>query len=281
MFFNKNLLQFSTVKCSRFSQRQLSRRLCQTKIVKPLEDVASNNLAQKTQQIVAPSLFKYTVIPILGCGILFGSGLYFVYNKSTTTFIDPNQASKDELLSSQLQTMQENSRNLLNEFNTNWSKVSKHIPFWMYFTRIFGLLYNFSTIILSFPLVIISNKLNSNSNMFDWWLNKCVLSFQTSGVVFIKFGQWISCRPDLFGNDICYHMRKLCNMVQPHDMKYNKELIYNTFGMKINELFESFDEVAVKTSGSIAQVHKAILKKDIVKKYNLSFNKVAVKIRHP
>ena len=177
--------------------------------------------------------------------------------------------------------MHQNSRNLLNLFEYDWNNISKDITYYMYFERIIVLLYHFSTVIISFPFVMISLLMHSsnyhNNNMLNWWFIKSINTFEQSGVVFIKFGQWISCRPDIFGPNICNKFIKLTNSVQTDNNKYTVE---NMFGIKFNELFEEFDDKIYKTSGSIARVHKGKLNKNIVNKYNIPFNNVAIKIRH-
>ena len=124
--------------------------------------------------------------------------------------------------------------------------------------------------------------MNSGSSAItDWWMDRLVSSLENSGVVFIKFGQWISCRPDLFGPTLCHQMLKLTNAVPPHQMEVTRQLIEDTFDVEFDSIFEQFEDHIHKTSGSIAQVHRAVLHRDIVSKYDLPFNEVAVKVRHP
>ncbi|KAL1523517.1 hypothetical protein AB1Y20_018454 [Prymnesium parvum] len=74
-----------------------------------------------------------------------------------------------------------------------------------------------------------------------------------AGTAFIKWGQWASCRPDMFPERL-----------------YTKRQVEAEMGRPLAECFESIDKRPM-ASGSIAQVHKATYKGQTV----------AVKVRHP
>ena len=98
------------------------------------------------------------------------------------------------------------------------------------------------------------------------------------GPIYIKFGQTISTRPDLIGQNISDHLKYLQDKLPPFDIKFVKSKIEEKFGMQISKIFSTFDETPI-AAASIAQVHKAtlvsgetvavkILRPDITKQYN-------------
>ena len=100
---------------------------------------------------------------------------------------------------------------------------------------------------------------------------KILLVFEELGTTFIKFGQILSTRPDIVGNDIANELTKLQDSVPPAPFELIKNEIENELRSPLNELFIEFDETPV-ASASIAQVHKAKLKDGTI---------VAVKIQRP
>ncbi|KAK9936235.1 hypothetical protein M0R45_013085 [Rubus argutus] len=111
------------------------------------------------------------------------------------------------------------------------------------------------------------------------WLRVVHRTLERAGPAFIKWGQWAATRPDLFPRDLCTKLSELHTKAPEHSFAYTKKTIERSFGRRLNEIFENFEETPV-ASGSIAQVHRATLKfrypgqlvKPIV---------VAVKVRHP
>ncbi|KAJ1379397.1 UbiB domain [Sesbania bispinosa] len=111
------------------------------------------------------------------------------------------------------------------------------------------------------------------------WIHVVRLTLEKAGPAFIKWGQWAATRPDLFPRDLCGELAEFQTKAPSHKFSYSRKCIENAFGRKLNEIFEKFEEEPV-ASGSIAQVHRAILKykypgqqiKPVV---------VAVKVRHP
>ncbi|XP_054777683.1 uncharacterized protein LOC129285805 [Prosopis cineraria] len=111
------------------------------------------------------------------------------------------------------------------------------------------------------------------------WLQIVHCSLEKAGPAFIKWGQWAATRPDLFPQDLCTKLAELHTRAPEHSFKHTKKTIERAFGRKISEIFDSFEEEPV-ASGSIAQVHRALLK------YRYPGQKVkpllvAVKVRHP
>ena len=78
------------------------------------------------------------------------------------------------------------------------------------------------------------------------------------GPTFVKFGQILSSRPDLIPEEYCEEFKKLRNNVKPMDFELVKEIIEESVGSKVGEIFEYLDPKPLG-SASMAQVHKARL----------------------
>ncbi|XP_054804043.1 ABC1 family protein C21C3.03, mitochondrial isoform X2 [Prosopis cineraria] len=109
------------------------------------------------------------------------------------------------------------------------------------------------------------------------WLQVVHGTLEKAGPAFIKWGQWAATRPDLFPQDLCTKLSELHSKAPEHSFSYTKKTIERSFGRKISEIFENFEETPV-ASGSIAQVHRASLKYPGQLAKSLM---VAVKVRHP
>ncbi|WP_431478597.1 ubiquinone biosynthesis regulatory protein kinase UbiB [Massilia eburnea] len=91
------------------------------------------------------------------------------------------------------------------------------------------------------------------------------------GPIFVKFGQVLSTRSDLFPLDIVAELSKLQDRVPPFDSDLAIAMIEESLGAHPDELFARFERVPV-ASASIAQVHFAALKDG---------TQVAVKVLRP
>jgi len=91
------------------------------------------------------------------------------------------------------------------------------------------------------------------------------------GPIFVKFGQVLSTRSDLFPIDIVTELSKLQDRVPPFDSDLAIRMIEESLGAHPDELFARFERVPV-ASASIAQVHFAALKDG---------TQVAVKVLRP
>lgn len=78
------------------------------------------------------------------------------------------------------------------------------------------------------------------------------------GPIFVKLGQMLSTRPDLLPPEIAKELAKLQDKVPPFPGDVAIEVIEESYGQPINEIFEYFDEIPL-ASASIAQVHVARL----------------------
>jgi len=86
-------------------------------------------------------------------------------------------------------------------------------------------------------------------------------AFEELGPAFIKLGQLISIRPDMFPPQYVFEMENLRDAVSPTPFAQVKPVIEADFGRPLEELFASFDEDPIG-SASIAQVYRATLATD-------------------
>lgn len=77
------------------------------------------------------------------------------------------------------------------------------------------------------------------------------------GPAYIKFGQVLSTRPDVVGDELAVQMRVLQDKLPPFSMKEAEAEIEAELGQPVAELFSSFSEPVA--AASLAQVHKAHL----------------------
>ncbi|KQN60317.1 ubiquinone biosynthesis regulatory protein kinase UbiB [Erwinia sp. E602] len=87
------------------------------------------------------------------------------------------------------------------------------------------------------------------------------LALEQLGPVWIKFGQMMSTRRDLFPPQIADQLAMLQDRVAPFDGAKALKLIEQSLGAPIDSQFDEFDIVPL-ASASIAQVHTAKLKKN-------------------
>lgn len=91
------------------------------------------------------------------------------------------------------------------------------------------------------------------------------------GPAYIKFGQVLSTRPDVVGNDMAVQLRVLQDKLPPFSMALAKAEVLRELGQPVEAIFSSFSEPVA--AASLAQVHKAHLAD--------SDEAVAVKILRP
>ena len=90
------------------------------------------------------------------------------------------------------------------------------------------------------------------------------------GTTFIKFGQMLSLRPDVVGEDIAKELAKLQARVPADPPGVGQATVEAQLGQPVSELFATF-EAEPFASGSVAQVHRAELPDGTI---------VAVKVLH-
>ena len=91
------------------------------------------------------------------------------------------------------------------------------------------------------------------------------------GGSFIKFGQILSVRPDIIGNQLADALRQLQDNLPAFDGNRAKQIFEKSTSKKIDDIFERFDENPI-AAASIAQIHYGILHHG---------DRVAVKILRP
>ncbi len=132
-------------------------------------------------------------------------------------------------------------------------------------------LINILTVLTRYNLLPYSHPFISKSIKNMTKGDRLKAALQRLGPIFIKFGQSLSTRVDILGEDTANSLLSLCDKLPP--FPYNKvvQIIESEFGGPIDNLFSSFSEEPV-AAASIAQVHKAITKDGRV---------VAVKVLRP
>lgn len=80
------------------------------------------------------------------------------------------------------------------------------------------------------------------------------------GPAYIKFGQILSTRPDIVGEEMSQQLKYLQDQLPPFPVEQAKAMVEAELGAPVEALFESFSEPVA--AASIAQVHKASLRED-------------------
>lgn len=111
-------------------------------------------------------------------------------------------------------------------------------------------------------------SLITSTRPFEIRLQNCLASL---GPIFIKFGQTLSTRPDIVGDNLAFALQGLQDRLPAFAYEIVARAVNESFKADINDIFLTFDKLSV-SAASIAQVHKAQL-------YNKQF--VAVKILRP
>ncbi|HPG30503.1 MAG TPA: AarF/UbiB family protein [bacterium] len=115
----------------------------------------------------------------------------------------------------------------------------------------------------------LSVKYKAEQNLTRWERIRKV--FEELGPAFIKFGQIMSSRPDMFPEELIVELEKLQDKAPCENPDSVKELIESELNKKVESVFKSFEKDPV-ASASIAQVHIAELH---------TGEKVVVKIQRP
>jgi aarF domain-containing kinase len=117
-----------------------------------------------------------------------------------------------------------------------------------------------------FPLAYISDKWD------EIWCRMLKRILERMGPCFIKLGQYGATRNDLLPARLCAVLSELHGNVTPHAYSYTCKIIEEDFGEPWQNVFSSL-KAETLGSGSIAQVHEAVLKS--------TGEHVAVKVCHP
>ena len=77
------------------------------------------------------------------------------------------------------------------------------------------------------------------------------------GPAYIKFGQILSTRPDVVGDNLAKQLRVLQDRLPPFSSEIAKKTIESELGKPVDKLFSNFSDPVA--AASIAQVHKATI----------------------
>jgi len=147
-------------------------------------------------------------------------------------------------------------------------------------TRATKLGFNFAPCISTIGLAYVSSSFRRNI----WYklLTSCIAK---SGPAFIKWGQWASTRSDMFEKELCWQLSSLHFNAPEHPWEFTQATVEEALSLPSGTLFQVFDsfDSTPLASGSIAQIHKAVLRPE---SSSSSFQgkpgpPIAIKVRHP
>ncbi|MBM08266.1 MAG: 2-polyprenylphenol 6-hydroxylase [Magnetovibrio sp.] len=107
------------------------------------------------------------------------------------------------------------------------------------------------------PLILAFVKLVPKHNFVGRPGQRLATALTEAGPSFIKIGQALATRSDLLGEEIARDLSNLQDNLPPFPGAQARSAIETEFGVKMEDLFENFEEIPV-AAASIAQVHYAI-----------------------
>lgn len=115
--------------------------------------------------------------------------------------------------------------------------------------------------------IIIENKLKHTKKAAQN-LRK---AFEELGPTFVKIGQILSTRADIFPKEYIYELSKLQDSVKAESYDVVKNIFKESLHRNIEDCFESFSEIPI-ASASISQVHRGVL---------INGTEVVIKVQRP
>jgi hypothetical protein len=105
--------------------------------------------------------------------------------------------------------------------------------------------------------------LSYHEQFIQYYYTICLHCVENSySATIIKFMQWVSSRPDLFGIEFCNIFNKLQDHTKPHSDTYTKQCMENAYGVNWMENIQLYNVIG---SGCIGQVYRGRIK---IKKNN-------------
>ena len=130
------------------------------------------------------------------------------------------------------------------------------------------------SILFTPPVLLLPMKYFSQSE--DAWWRLVLLCFQLAGPTFVKFGQWMSTRRDVFSEKFCDTLSVLHSSVWTHSWEYTELALVAMLGEEWENQIVSISHSPIG-SGGVAQVHKGYFYSATEKRAIA----VAIKVLHP
>eukprot|EP01013_Petalomonas_cantuscygni_P029915 TRINITY_DN55821_c0_g1_i1.p1 TRINITY_DN55821_c0_g1~~TRINITY_DN55821_c0_g1_i1.p1 ORF type:complete len:858 (-),score=139.20 TRINITY_DN55821_c0_g1_i1:660-3233(-) len=109
-------------------------------------------------------------------------------------------------------------------------------------------------------LILLLALITRRKRLFTMSYRMLRRTFAICGPTFLKLGQWVSTRPDVFPSELCTIMRRLTSQAPSHPFSHTKTRIQESFGVSsIDEVFAEVDPKPI-SSGSVGQIHLARLR---------------------
>jgi ubiquinone biosynthesis protein len=148
-----------------------------------------------------------------------------------------------------------------------WPGNFLHFLYLMFVVLVAGLVYGIAR--LGLALFVWGPRRARALGTLRGWMLKHTMS--TLGATFIKLGQVMSSRPDLFAPEVIDQLRSLQDRIPPFSFGKIKKVIEEDLGKPVADVFTELDEKPV-AAASVAQVHRGRLK---------SGEEVAIKVLRP
>ncbi|GCC35770.1 uncharacterized aarF domain-containing protein kinase 2 [Chiloscyllium punctatum] len=111
------------------------------------------------------------------------------------------------------------------------------------------LLLRFGPLLLLYPVCLASSSFGT------FWCNLLLRSIEAAGPTYIKLGQWLSTRRDLFSAEFCDKLSRLHVHGVPHPWHYTEYSMKRAFGEGWSNIFQFENKKPIR-SGCIAQVYR-------------------------
>ncbi|KIY69170.1 protein kinase [Cylindrobasidium torrendii FP15055 ss-10] len=132
--------------------------------------------------------------------------------------------------------------------------------------RFIRLCFLFIPVLVTSPMLLVGDpekKLAGERWGAIWWYDFLVQQMELAGPTFVKLAQWAGSRTDLFPSVLCDRLGELHSHGKAHSLEHTKKVISRAFNRPFEEIFVEFDDEPIG-SGAIAQVHRAVLKQDLI-----------------